>query len=159
MYTFASKYFHKRSYFLPYTRILCGVASVLEGRDYILAQRMRTRMIKHMAELFKNQKIDLILTPTTPMLSPEIPKEAMRYGISNTNLTKLSMVYTTLANFTGIPAVSVPAGYHDDLPIGLQFMASWWNEALLCRIAKTVENMPGIDRKRPEAHWFGDYLL
>ncbi|ORE22303.1 amidase signature enzyme [Rhizopus microsporus] len=159
MYTFASKYFHKRNYFLPYTRILCGVASVLEGRDYILAQRMRTRMMKHMAELFKNQKIDLILTPTTPMLSPEIPKAAMRYGISNTNLTKLSMVYTTLANFTGIPAVSVPAGYHDDLPIGLQFMASWWNEALLCRIAKTIENMPGIDRKRPEAHWFGDYLL
>ncbi|KAG1447484.1 hypothetical protein G6F56_009245 [Rhizopus delemar] len=131
----------------------------LDPRDYVRAQQIRTRMMNHLSGYFHEQKIDSILTPTTAILSPEIPEKALSYGMANAKLTIASMTYAVLANFTGIPAVTVPAGYHNDLPIGLQFMASWWNEALLCRIAKTVEKVSGFERKRPEQHWFAENIL
>jgi Asp-tRNA(Asn)/Glu-tRNA(Gln) amidotransferase A subunit family amidase len=159
MSNFASKFSHKRSSFLAYTRIMSVVADTLEARDYIRAQQVRTRMMNHLSRYFKDQGIDLILTPTTAILSPIIPEKAMSYGMMNSKLTVSSMVYAVLANLTGIPAVNIPVGYHNDLPIGLQFMASWWNEALLCRIAKAIERLPTVERERPKEHWFADNIL
>ncbi|CAG8512329.1 6178_t:CDS:2 [Dentiscutata erythropus] len=70
------------------------------------------------------------------------------------------MMYTQLANFIGIPAITVPAGYNDkDLPIGLQFMAKWYDEAILLRVAKASEEILGSRRRKPsEKYWFGDLL-
>lgn len=155
MNNFASRYVKNHTSFLPHTRMMAGVARALEGRDYVRAQQVRTRMMNHLRNFFEDQKIDLILSPTTALVSPEIPAKAHSYGMSNAKLTIQSMVYCTLANLTGIPAVNVPAGFHPktDMPIGLQFMAAWYNEALLCRIAKTCERIPGIERKRPSSEY------
>ncbi|RCH90325.1 hypothetical protein CU098_008403 [Rhizopus stolonifer] len=159
MSNFASKHLQNRTSFIPYTRLMYSISGALDPRDYVRAQQIRTRMMNHLSGYFHEQKIDSILTPTTAILSPEIPEKALSYGMANAKLTIASMTYAVLANFTGIPAVTVPAGYHNDLPIGLQFMASWWNEALLCRIAKTVEKVSGFERKRPEQHWFAENIL
>ncbi|KAI9260788.1 amidase signature domain-containing protein [Sporodiniella umbellata] len=159
MSAFASQYSQNHKSFLPYTRIMYALNSALEIKDYLNSQRIRTKMINHIANCFHEKKIDLILTPTSAILSPDIPEKALSYGMSNAKITFRSMEYATLANFTGIPAVNVPAGFHGDLPVGLQFMASWWNEALLCRIAKTVETLSNFEKKRPEEHWFADNLL
>lgn len=153
MYTYASSQSENFSSFLPQTKLLAGTASALETRDYVRAQQVRTRMMNHMRNIFEIQQVDLILCPTTAILAPEIPEKAHKYGMSNAKMTMQTMVYCTLANLTGIPAVSVPAGFHEGLPVGLQFMAAWWNEALLCRIAKACERAPGVERKRPE-HWY-----
>lgn len=48
-------------------------------------------------------------------------------------------LYTKPANFTGIPGISVPIGYHENLPIGIQFMAPWWKEEKLFDIAHIIE--------------------
>ncbi|KAI8645432.1 amidase signature domain-containing protein [Parasitella parasitica] len=160
MFNFASRHELNHRNFLPHTRLMAGTASALEGRDYVRAQQVRGRMINHMRRLFEDQKIDLILCPSTAITAPEIPEKAHAYGMSNAKLTIRSMTFCVLANLTGIPALNVPAGFNDGMPIGLQFMARWWNEALLCRIAKTCERLSGIERKRPEAaNWFGDNLL
>jgi Asp-tRNA(Asn)/Glu-tRNA(Gln) amidotransferase A subunit family amidase len=149
MYNFASRHAKNHTSFLPHTRLMVGIGSALEGRDYVRGQQVRTRMMNHMRGFFEDQKIDLILSPTTALVAPEIPAKAHTFGMSNAKLTMQSMVYCTLANLTGLPAVSVPAGFHEGMPIGLQFMAAWWNEALLCRIAKSCERIPGIERKKP----------
>jgi Asp-tRNA(Asn)/Glu-tRNA(Gln) amidotransferase A subunit family amidase len=154
MYNYASRYEDNRRSFLPHTRLMIATSSTMEGKDYIRAQQVRTRMMNHMRGFFEDQKIDLILSPTSGIISPEIPAKAHSYGMSNAKWTIESMIYYTLANLTGIPAVTVPAGFVRGMPIGLQFMSTWWNEALLCRIAKACERIPGIERKRPEI-WYG----
>lgn len=160
MHNYASRYPENHAKFLLHTRLMCGTASALEARDYVQAQQVRTRLMNHMRNIFEEQSVDLILTPTTGIVSPEVPKKASSHGMSNAKWTIQSMLYCTIANLTGIPAVSVPAGFHDNMPIGLQFLASWWNEALLCRIAKACENIPDIERKRPtDEHWYADELL
>ena len=50
-----------------------------------------------------------------------------------------SILFVKPANFTGIPGITVPIGYHKDLPIGFQLMGSWWNEEKLIEIAKLIE--------------------
>jgi Asp-tRNA(Asn)/Glu-tRNA(Gln) amidotransferase A subunit family amidase len=150
MNNYVSRYEPNHHKFLHHTRIMAGIARALETRDYVRAQQVRTRMMNHLQQLF--DKVDLILTPTSALVAPEIPDKAHVYGMCHTKMTVRSMTFCTLANLTGVPAVNVPAGFTSEkgMPIGLQFMASWWNEALLCRIAKTCERLPGIERKRPE---------
>ncbi|KAI8079056.1 amidase signature domain-containing protein [Gilbertella persicaria] len=157
MFNFASKHYANHHRFLPHTRIMIGTSSTLDGRDYVRAQQIRTRMMNHVRNVFK--KVDLILCPSTAQVSPEIPQKAHSYGMSNARLTTQSMIFCTLGNLTGIPAVSVPAGFHQNMPVGLQFMASWYHEALLCRIAKACERVPGVERKRPQDIWYADDLL
>ncbi|KAI8979361.1 amidase signature domain-containing protein [Mycotypha africana] len=163
MFSYASRFSDNHTKFLPHTRLMAATASVLDGRDYVRAQQVRTRMMNHLRHLFEDQQIDLILSPTTALVAPEIPAKAYSHGMSNAKLTIRSMVYCMLANLTGIPAVNVPVGFHPEngMPIGMQFMAKWWDEALLCRIAKTCElSISGVERKHPPSeHWFANGLL
>ncbi|KAI9480532.1 MAG: amidase signature domain-containing protein [Benjaminiella poitrasii] len=160
MLNFASRFETNHRNFLAHTRLMAGAASALDGRDFVRAQQVRTRMMNHLRRIFDEQKVDLILCPTTAIVSPEIPEKAHAYGMSNAKLTIRSMIFCMLGNLTGIPALNVPAGFHEGMPIGLQFMTKWWNEALLCRIAKACERIPNIERKLPDANqWFADKLL
>lgn len=153
MSNFASRHPENHRKFLAHTRLMAGTTNALQTRDYVRAQQVRTRMMNHLRGFFEDQKVDLILCPSTGIIAPEIPEKAHAYGMSNAKLTVDTVFYCMLANLTGVPAVSVPAGFHGGMPIGLQFMAAWWNEALLCRIAKACERIPGIERKRPD-NWF-----
>lgn len=99
------------------------------------------------------------MTPTTAMLSPEISESALKYGMANTYLTGKAMEFVSIANFVGVPAVSVSSGYHQGLPIGLQFIGSWWNEALLLRMAKACERLSENERRRPDKHWYSNEIL
>lgn len=148
--------------YLPHTRIMMQISDLISSSEYIRAQQIRTRALDFLCRIFRgkdgHQKIDLILTPTSAIQPIEIPEKAHSYGMTNTMKTIQTMTYVHLASFTGIPAVTVPAGFHNNKPLALQFMAEWYNEALLLRIAKVCEQMPGIERKRPEELWFGDLL-
>ncbi|CAO3594587.1 unnamed protein product [Absidia cylindrospora] len=158
MYNFASQHNKQWTSYLPYTRLMCAVSRWLDGRDYAQAQKIRGRMMRYLERLFREDMVDLILTPSTGMQAPVIPKEAHTYGISNSNWTTKSMEYTVLGNLTGIPSVSIPSGFHHDKPLGIQLMAEWFNEALLCRMAKVCEMAPGIERRRPDI-WCDGSLL
>ncbi|CAO3676291.1 unnamed protein product [Umbelopsis ramanniana] len=143
-------------------RILACVADTLKPVDYVRAQQIRTRSMQYVMDLFKpktGKGIDLILTPSTAITSPELSPSLLTYGMSNNPMTSDAMRYAFLANFIGIPAVQVPAGFDArGLPVGMQLMAEWWNEELLLRMAKVCEETPGVERKRPTEGWYGDML-
>lgn len=143
-------------------RILTCVADTLQPVDYVRSQQIRTRVMQHVMNLFKpanGKGIDLILTPSTAITSPELAPSLLTHGMSNNPMTSDAMRYAFLANFIGIPAVQVPAGFDSrGLPVGLQLMAEWWNEELLLRMAKVCEQTPGVERKRPAEGWYGDIL-
>lgn len=57
-----------------------------------------------------------------------------------------------LANFTGIPGLTLPVGYDDHgLPIALQVMSSWWNEHVLLRVSHAAEGFTA--KKKPQVHY------
>lgn len=129
---------HKRDYGLD-VRINLALAREFTSRDYIKAQRVRTRMINHFNRAFES--VDAILTPTTGIPAPPISENALPDGISDLSTLTEIMRFTTYANLTGLPAISFPAGYtQKGLPVGLQAMGRAWDEVTLFRLAKAGED-------------------
>jgi aspartyl-tRNA(Asn)/glutamyl-tRNA(Gln) amidotransferase subunit A len=116
-------------------RILLGTYVLSHGyydAYYNKAVKLRHKITEEMNKVF--EKVDLIVTPTTP--SP-----AFKPGAKSSPLEMyLSDVFTVPANITGVPAISIPAGFSGDgLPLDLQFMAPHFGEKLLFEVGKKFE--------------------
>jgi len=140
---------HRREHGLD-VRINLALAREFTARDYIQAQRARTQMIANFNHAL--EQVDVIITPTTGLSAPAIPKAALPHGESDlTTLTEI-MRFTTPANFTGLPAISFPAGYNETgLPIGMQALGRAWQEHTLLRLALAAEQ--AVERQAPQVYY------
>jgi len=131
-------------------RINLALARSFTARDYLQAQCARTRIIEHFHKALT--EVDAIVTPSTGCTAPAIPKDALPDGESNLSVVMQIMRFAAAANFTGLPAVSFPAGYDPQgLPIGFQAIGLRWEERVLLRIAHLSSR--ALERRRPEAHF------
>ena len=145
-YTYAE---HHREHGLD-VRLNLALGRAFSSQDYVLAQRARTRIIKNFSAALA--QVDMILTPTTAIAAPPIPKDALPNGNSDLTTTIKIMRFATAANMTGLPAVSFPVGYtKNGLPIGMQAMGRPWDEVTLLRLAVNAEQ--AIERKEPKVHY------
>ncbi len=91
--------------------------------DYTKAQTIREQQIQQFREIFKT--VDFILTPTTPRVAPLLSEPVMQRD------RKFVQPFSWL----GLPAMSVPCGMSQGLPIGLQWVGDRFSEALLLQAA------------------------
>lgn len=116
-------------------RILLGTYVLSAGHTssyYKKAQRVRTKIIDCFETAFT--QCDLIAFPTTP--TPAFELGSLQDPIS----MYLMDLYTTNANLTGLPAISVPADFSQSgKPIGIQFMAPSMKDAFLIGCAHAFE--------------------
>jgi len=128
-------------------RISLALSRAFNARDFIQAQRVRTRLIAHFQAAFED--VDAILTPATGLTAPPIPASALPDGDSDlTTLTEI-MRYAPFANLSGHPAISFPVGYSDaGLPIGMQAVGRYWDEVTLFRLALAAES--ALERRQPQ---------
>jgi len=122
----------------PGEKILLAVGSQVTAYDYHLAQRMRNLLMQHLAFLFQQHPGLLIVTPTSAMAGWPIEKSGdLTHGVSDANRSIRSMEYVWLANFCGLPAISVPVGYaqpvhgNGKVPVGCMVMGEWGAEEQL----------------------------
>jgi Asp-tRNA(Asn)/Glu-tRNA(Gln) amidotransferase A subunit family amidase len=128
-------------------RINLNLAHGFTSTDYVQAQRLRTRAIAELEEIFTH--VDAIITPTTAVTAPAIPPDGPLAGWSDLSTTTEIMRFVFLANLTGHPAISFPAGYDSKgLPIGMQAIGRYWDETTLLRLAFNAEQV--IERKKPQ---------
>jgi aspartyl-tRNA(Asn)/glutamyl-tRNA(Gln) amidotransferase subunit A len=110
--------------------------------QYLKAQRARRALQHAFADLF--QRVDLVASPTTPILAPtfdEVSTEGLRGGL---------VQLTRLFNLLGLPAVSVPCGFSDGgLPIGLQLVGRPWDEQTVLRAAHAYEQHTNWASRHP----------
>jgi Asp-tRNA(Asn)/Glu-tRNA(Gln) amidotransferase A subunit family amidase len=136
---------HHREHNLD-VRINLALARACTAGDYLKAQRVRTRMIAHVNRVLK--AADAIITPTTAVTAPRITARASRAGESDLSMQTEIMRFVTLANLTGLPAISFPAGCGvDGLPIGMQVIGRAYEEPVLLRVALAAEQV--VERQRP----------
>jgi Asp-tRNA(Asn)/Glu-tRNA(Gln) amidotransferase A subunit family amidase len=141
---------HQGDYALD-TRLSLALGRRLHSHDYVHAQRHRVGVYAHFAAAL--EQADAIVTPTTACTAPLIPEDALSTGESNLEVVGNIMRFVAAANLTGLPAISVPAGYDvAGLPIGLQLIGRAWEEHLLLRLARAVER--DLERRRPKV-WLG----
>jgi Asp-tRNA(Asn)/Glu-tRNA(Gln) amidotransferase A subunit family amidase len=119
---------------LKYRLMLPAVATVK-------AHQVRTMARQRLAEVF--EEVDVIAWPTVPAVAP--PLEAPLVELPSGTLTAdaANVRGGALANLTGIPAISVPVGSSEGLPIGLQLQAAWGRDELLLDAAEALEQANG----------------
>ncbi|MBN2287921.1 MAG: Asp-tRNA(Asn)/Glu-tRNA(Gln) amidotransferase subunit GatA, partial [Candidatus Glassbacteria bacterium] len=116
-------------------RIMLGTYVLSAGyydAYYLKAQRVRTLITRDFIEAFS--KVDVIITPTAP--SPAFPLGAL---LDNPVEMYLQDIFTVTSNLCGVPAVSVPAGTVDGLPVGLQVIGRHFDEATILKVAGKLE--------------------
>jgi len=125
-------------------RILIGTYALSSGyydAYYKRAQQVRTLIRQDFSDAFT--QVDVILSPTTPTT-------AFRFGEKADPLTMyLSDIYTIPVNLAGLPAISVPCGFHEGLPVGLQLIGRMFDEVTLLRAAHAYEQAAGFAPLRP----------
>lgn len=125
-------------------RIMLGTYALSSGyydAYYHKALQVRTLIKEDFDRAFA--KYDVILTPTTPAT-------AFVAGTVEDPLTMyLNDICTIPANMAGLPAISLPCGFVDDLPVGMQLIAKPFAEGTILRAAHAYEQHSGLPKQKP----------
>jgi len=125
-------------------RILLGTYVLSAGyydAYYKKAQEVRTLIARDFHHVF-NSGVDLIFTPTTPTPAFELGAIMEPYEMY------LNDIFTATANLAGVPAMSIPIGRVDGLPVGGQFIARHFDEPGMFRAAYALEHALGEEARR-----------
>ena len=126
-------------------RIILGTYALSAGyfdQYYMKALKIRTLIRRDFEKSFKH--VDVIIGPTMPVLPFDI-------GERIDDPLKLYMcdILTVPANLTGCPAISVPCGFVNGLPVGLQIIGRPFDEETILRVAYTFEQNTEYHKFRP----------
>jgi aspartyl-tRNA(Asn)/glutamyl-tRNA(Gln) amidotransferase subunit A len=127
-------------------RILVGTFALSAGyfdAYYRKAQQIRRLIKNDFLEAFS--KVDVIVGPTTP---------GPAFGIGEKTDDQVAMylqdIYTISANLAGLPALSMPAGFVDGLPVGVQLIGNYFKESQLLNVAHQYQQTTDWHRQSPE---------
>lgn len=126
-------------------RIMIGTYALSAGyydAYYKKAQQVRTLVRQDFTSAF--ERFDVIVGPTSPTVAFKVGER-----VDNPLSMYLSDLYAVSANLAGLPAISVPCGLADGLPVGLQFIGPALGEATILRAAHAYEQATGSDKLRP----------
>ena len=127
-------------------RIMLGTYALSAGyydAYYLKAQKVRTLISREFQEAF--QKYDVLVAPTSPTVAFKLGEK-----VEDPVQMYLSDICTIPINIAGIPAMSVPAGFVDGLPVGMQIMGRPLGEETILRAAYAYEQATEWRRMRPE---------
>jgi len=126
-------------------RIMLGTYALSAGyydAYYVKAQKVRTLIKQEFEQAF--EKYDALVTPTSPTVPFKLGEK-----LEDPMQMYLSDVCTLPINIAGIPAISIPAGFADNLPIGMQIMGKPFSEETLLRIAFAYEQATDWHKRKP----------
>jgi aspartyl-tRNA(Asn)/glutamyl-tRNA(Gln) amidotransferase subunit A len=133
-------------------RILIGTYVLSAGyydAYYLKAQQIRRLIADDFVQAFK--KCDIIMGPTAPSTAFKAGEKA-----DDPVAMYLQDVYTIATNLAGLPGMSIPAGFSNGLPVGLQLMGNYFDEARMLDAAHAYQqvtdwHMQMPDLKAPES--------
>jgi aspartyl-tRNA(Asn)/glutamyl-tRNA(Gln) amidotransferase subunit A len=126
-------------------RIVTGayiLSSEKYDTHYLQAQKVRHLISLELQETLSY--VDVLVGPTTPSV-------AFRMGTATKDpaIGRLSDIFTAAANLAGLPAISIPVGFHQGLPIGMQLIGSHLGETTLLQMAHLYQTMTDWHTKIP----------
>lgn len=128
-------------------RIMTGTFVLSAGfydAFYLKAQKIRRLVKQDYLEAFK--KVDVILGPTSPTTAFKLNERA-----SDPIAMYLADIYTIATNLAGLPGLSIPAGFHEGLPVGLQLTGNYFDEARILNVGHQYQQVTDWHQRIPEA--------
>lgn len=126
-------------------RIMLGTYALSSGyydAYYLKAQKVRTLIKQDFDEVYK--KFDVLLSPTAPSTAFKFGEKA-----NDPISMYLSDIFTMSVNLAGIPALSMPCGFANGMPIGLQLMGKAFDEGTILKAAYAFEQATDYHKARP----------
>ena len=126
-------------------RIMLGTFALSSGyydAYYKKAQKARTLIKKDFEDVF--EKYDVIVGPTTPT-----PAFKIGENISDPLTMYANDILTIPVNLAGVPGISVPCGFANGLPLGLQIIGKHFDEASVYRVAHAYEQATDYHKQKP----------
>jgi len=126
-------------------RIMLGTYALSAGyydAYYLKAQKVRTLIRREFDAAF--EKYDALVTPTSPTVPFKIGEKA-----DNPLQMYLSDVCTLPINIAGVPAISIPAGFSEGLPVGMQIIGKPFSEPALFKISHAFQQATDWHKQRP----------
>ena len=109
----------------------------VSDEQYAAADRARGQFRDRVLHLL--EKHPVLAMPTVPVTAPHIDQRTVRLGDTTIDTRAALLSLTSPWNMAGVPALSVPVGHIDGLPVGLQLITNTGDEELLFEIAARVE--------------------
>lgn len=127
-------------------RIMVGTYALSSG--YYDAYYLKAQQLRHLiSDDFKKayEKVDVIMAPTTP-------ETAFNIGDKSDDPISmyLSDIFTIAVNLAGIPAMSIPVGFANGMPVGMQIMGNYFEEARLLNVAHKYQQVTDWHTQLPE---------
>jgi aspartyl-tRNA(Asn)/glutamyl-tRNA(Gln) amidotransferase subunit A len=120
-------------------RIFLGTYALSAGyydAYYLKAQRVRTVIHQEFEEAFRDH--DVLVTPTAPTVAFPIGAKT-----DDPLAMYLNDVYTIPSAVAGLPAISLPCGESEGLPVGMQVIGNFWEEGRILSVAHAFERATG----------------
>lgn len=120
-------------------RIMLGTYALSAGyydAYYLKAQKVRTLINREFAEAF--ERYDVLVTPTSPTVAFPIGAK-----VDDPYAMYLNDIYTLPASVAGLPAISVPCGFSEGLPVGMQIIGNFFDEGRILQVAHAYEQASG----------------
>lgn len=126
-------------------RIMLGTYALSAGyydAYYLKAQQVRTLIKQDFDKAF--EQVDMIVGPTSPSVAFKIGEK-----VDDPLQMYLADVFTLSQALAGIPAISIPCGFSEDLPVGLQIIARAFEEEQMLHVAYAYEQATEWHRRKP----------
>lgn len=127
-------------------RIMLGTYALSSGyydEYYAKAAKVRTLVKSDFEKAF--QKVDVIVGPVSPTTAWNLGEK-----VDDPLTMYLADIYTISANLAGIPALSVPCGFSDGLPVGLQILGKHFDEETILRVGYAYEQATDWRKEKPK---------
>jgi len=128
-------------------RIMTGTYALSAGyydAYYLKAQQCRRLISNDFQQAFKD--VDVIMGPTSPTTAFNLGEKA-----DDPVAMYLADIYTISTNLAGLPGMSVPAGFVNGLPVGLQIIGNYFDEARLLNVAHRYQKETDWHQQMPDA--------
>jgi aspartyl-tRNA(Asn)/glutamyl-tRNA(Gln) amidotransferase subunit A len=129
-------------------RIMTGTYVLSAGyydAYYLKAQKVRQLISEDFRRAF--EKVDVLMGPTSPT-----PAFKLGAKVDDPITMYLNDIYTIGANLAGLPAISVPCGFVDGLPVGLQIIGPFFSEARLLNAAHRYQKETDWHARVPKGY-------
>ncbi len=114
---------------------------------YANAIKVREQIMLEFQEAF--QEVDVLITPTIPVFPNDIGDSHAQLNGETVDLLPHFIRLTDPANISGLPALTVPCGVHNDLPIGVQIIGNTCAEEVVLTTGLAVESLNRMEGYRP----------
>jgi len=129
-------------------RMLFELGELPSAVDYLQAQQVRRQLKQEFAKAF--EEVDILAMPTLPILPNDIGDDWADLNGEKVDLIDNIIRFMGPGNLTGLPALTVPCGFSQGLPVGLQFMGPAFGEAAILNAGYALEKTNPLNDKKPE---------